>query len=292
MKLLKNKNIRFISFANDIMYGALERIGREAEMSGYFTDVMLFTDKKFDKEYYEKYGYIYEKYKRGYGYWVWKTYILKKALEDLREGDYIVYLDSGCEIQSGNEAKFKEYLHEADTCDLGLVCFSVPFTSGRQYTKMDLIDYCNRTFGCQENMNGFLSTEQIMAGLLVIRKNKNVIEFLDKWYDVMHHHIELFDDTPSKLPNYEGFIESRHDQSVFSLLIKIYGGAIIHSGFEVEAIVDKNRVWRKKKDFPFIATRNRTGKPRLPYKGVRRTLLNLLYDIENALIDAVHAIRS
>jgi len=47
----------------------------------------------------------------------------------------------------------------------------------------------------------------------------------------MVHHLELVDDSPSVLPNADGFIENRHDQSVFSLLCKMTEGVILGHAF-------------------------------------------------------------
>ena len=41
------------------------------------------------------------------------------------------------------------------------------------------------------------------------------------WIEVFEKRFDLIDDTPSKLKNFEKFIENRHDQSVFSILCKI-----------------------------------------------------------------------
>ena len=51
-----------------------------------------------DKEFWKKNGDFIEKNKRGYGYWLWKSYIIKKTMDMMKDGDILLYLDSGCEI--------------------------------------------------------------------------------------------------------------------------------------------------------------------------------------------------
>ena len=51
---------------------------------------------KKDSEFWVKHGNFIENNKRGYGYWLWKSYIVKKQLELMKEGDILLYADSGC----------------------------------------------------------------------------------------------------------------------------------------------------------------------------------------------------
>ena len=47
------------------------------------------------------------------------------------------------------------------------------------------------------------------------------MDFVDEWLRFAAQS-SLIDDSPSKAPNYPGFREHRHDQSIFSLLSKKY----------------------------------------------------------------------
>jgi hypothetical protein len=54
---------------------------------------------------------------------------------------------------------------------------------------------------------------------------------MDEWYKHSCNY-HLITDHHSVLPNADGFIEHRHDQSLFSLLMKKHG--FVQIGFEVE----------------------------------------------------------
>ena len=43
------------------------------------------------------------------------------------------------------------------------------------------------------------------------------------WWDTAKNYPNLFDDSKSITPNFNNFIENRHDQSIFSLICKIKG---------------------------------------------------------------------
>lgn len=51
-------------------------------------------------------------------------------------------------------------------------------------------------------------------------KSKITEKLLIDWNDIRLNHINLFTDKKSAQPNLEGFHENRHDQSIFSMLVK------------------------------------------------------------------------
>ena len=94
--------------------------------------------------------------------------------------------------------------------------FSVPQRSEYQYTKSDLFHYFNSI-----KDRDITHTPQYWAGSFFLKKNIFSNKFLDQWIDVFIKNFNLVDDSPSKIDNFDGFIENRHDQSVFSLLCKL-----------------------------------------------------------------------
>ena len=51
------------------------------------------------EDFIEKYKDIF-KHSRGGGYWIWRPYILRSAINDINDGEYLVYLDAGCTINT------------------------------------------------------------------------------------------------------------------------------------------------------------------------------------------------
>ena len=72
--------------------------------------------------------------------------------------------------------------------------------------------------GVDKNVDIFNSIMH-QATFIILIKNNRTTEFIKEWYSIMCNY-HLIDDTPSELKNDASFIEHRHDQSVFSLLIK------------------------------------------------------------------------
>ncbi|ADG72783.1 hypothetical protein [Brachyspira murdochii] len=87
-------------------------------------------------------------------------------------------------------------------------------------------------------------------------RNDINIKFVNKWIQVYYDDFSLSDDTPSKIANADIFREHRHDQSIFSILSKIYNFyTISYKEFEVN---DKkfpiNALRDKKNIYNFIAS--------------------------------------
>ena len=99
-------------------------------------------------------------------------------------------------------------------------------------------------------------TPQYMAGCFFIKKSKNSISFINEWLDIFYQRFDLVDDTESKLKNLNGFIENRHDQSVFSLLCKKYN-LDSFSAYDCDwAYLNNERTWIHNRKSPFLAKRD------------------------------------
>jgi hypothetical protein len=81
------------------------------------------------------------------------------------------------------------------------------------WTKGDVIDYFD-----VRNDKELLSLGQYSGGVFLVKKTPRTLEFYKKYLDIAIKHPDFFDDSSSKSPNVSGFVEHRHDQSVFTLL--------------------------------------------------------------------------
>jgi hypothetical protein len=134
-----------------------------------------------------------------------------KAMQNMKDGDYLLYLDCGCEV----DARQKDYL---------AYCFETARHAGivatmnsmeHSWNKMDLILHLN-AFD-----NRYINAPQRQAGAILFCVNESTRQLVQKWYETgCNYH--LIDDSPSTHPNLSSFKEHRHDQSIFSLLTKKY----------------------------------------------------------------------
>ena len=195
---------------------ASERFKSQLEELEVFDEIFAFTELNLKKreDFWEKNGNFIENNKRGYGYWIWKPYIIMEQLKCMSEGDILFYADAGCEVDFSKKDKFiqlKNYLMKEDC--IPILADKQPGYKEEFYCKMDTfigMDCCDLDI---------MKTPQYRGGVLGIKNCKEAREFINQWYYYcMHYH--LLDDTPSELDNAKKFKEHRHDQSIFSVLYK------------------------------------------------------------------------
>jgi hypothetical protein len=146
--------------------------------------------------------------KRGFGYWIWKPYIILDALNQISDGDYVVYLDAGIAPIANTQAWFDVIAnHEM------AVFAPVPPEPASKWTKRD----CFVRLGC--DTEAFYNIPMLSSGMQAYRKTPASIEFLHTLRETMQIS-GVLDDTEntSGKENLEGFVAHRHDQSVLCLL--------------------------------------------------------------------------
>jgi len=150
------------------------------------------------------------KIKRGYGLWFWKPYLILKTMEQIEEGDYLFYCDSG--------AVFIEDLHrmipdlEASGHDLMVV-------------EQPLLSHCFTKKECYELMGWHdYSGNQILSGYILMKKSKQSIAYIQEWLDNMKDIRKLYGKKfLSAITEFPDYISHREDQSVLNILRKKWG---------------------------------------------------------------------
>ena len=160
-------------------------------------------------------------WQRGYGYWIWKPYIISQELKKLESNDILFYLDS--HFNFNDESLIEQIIKDLSKDKYGLFWGREARSNDIEWTTPYLVN------AVETELNYKFSNDELMkehgdAGLLFIRKNKFTVDFFEKWFDIMiKHKLELTDyynAAAYELNN--NFIENRHDQSVFNLMVKYY----------------------------------------------------------------------
>ena len=227
----------FMSFGNKKYKNSLQRIGQEAKDINYFDSILLFSeiDLQQDKEFWNQHGSFLLKHSRGYGYWVWKSYLIKKVLQGLNENDILIYVDAGCTINKHGRKRLHEYDAILQNSLFGILSFQLQFTES-QYTKRLTL----------ERLSGDPNALQCISGVILMRKCFHSLFIISLW-EAAGSVYELVDDTITKEEHPE-FIEHRHDQSCLSILLNKHG-----SEFLLDETYSKNM--GDLSLFPFHATR-------------------------------------
>jgi len=151
---------------------------------------------------------------RGYGYWMWKYFLLSEIMKNIPEDDLVCYADIGCTFNKQGLINFEGY--KTITSDRGSLCFDLGHLE-RAYTKMDT--YLRVFPDKMEHLN----TGQRCATTFFLKNNqanRNIVEEIKEICVENNHH--YITDAPSSKSNHPEFREHRHDQSVFSLISKKY----------------------------------------------------------------------
>lgn len=206
--------IWFITFGSHSSYiNAAMRLSSQAKSFNIFTNIIAYTGSYLLQDtFWNKHGNFIRQNNRGFGYWLWKPYLIQKSINQLEDGDILMYLDCGCEL----DIREKEYLLFClDSVKRDKIIGCDTFCLEREWCKQDIIELLGMTG------SPHLTTSQHEAGALMFFVCPETRDIINQWYDLSctYHNI---DDSPSILPNVPEFREHRHDQSIFSLLTKKY----------------------------------------------------------------------
>ena len=263
--MLKRNKIILLAFATEDLRKSIDRFSKQAKQSNFYDEINIFSSNKLSSDLKNKINLLLlSGKKRGYGYWIWKPYLIKKVFDDIKFGDIINYVDIGCHIIKDNLLQFEEYINFINRDDKWILPFqyhsnfdydlkkiSFPSRKEIEYSKADLLKY----FNVYNNKN-VKESPQFWAGCFFIKKNKESINFINEWINVFETKYDLIDDTPSKTKNFTEFLENRHDQSVYSLLCKKYKLESF-SAYECDWVyLNNKRTWEHNKLSPILAKRD------------------------------------
>lgn len=150
--------------------------------------------------------------KKGGGYYLWKPYFLNKAYRELQEGDYLIYTDSGAVYV--NEIRFLIECMEREGVDLMTFCLETDKLE-RRYTKRDAL----LLMGCDSPQ--YTDTPQSIGGYVLLKKSPFVENFLREDLEYAQDRRIITEEKNTQgMPDYDDFVVHRHDQSVWSLMVK------------------------------------------------------------------------
>jgi hypothetical protein len=238
----------FITFGGptENYHNAVKRICKEAQDLRVFHEVIGKTDLdlKNDKDFWDKQSKFIENNKRGYGYWLWKSYIVLSQLEKMNDNDILLYCDSGCHLNPNGLRRLVEYIKMVNNSEYGILSFQMEHLE-HTWTKNDL--FVEMNIPDEHKISG-----QHIATIFFVRKTENTVNLFKEYYNYVSNY-HLLDDTPSITLNHSSFREHRHDQSILSLLFKKYGTVTLadetyFKNWQIDGI-----------KFPIWATRYRNG---------------------------------
>lgn len=184
---------------------------KTAYKRGKVDRVIEYSPNDIDEEFRMRNKSIFS-YERGAGLWLWKPYIILKTLEEIDNGDYIFYCDSGAYYIN----KVQHLINCMESNNEEIMLYELPLVS-KQWTKAETFKFLD----C-DNSN-YKESNQILATYMLIKKSKKTLEFFKEFLEICCDEKcispNLFED---KIQNDEVFIAHREDQSILSILCTKY----------------------------------------------------------------------
>jgi len=239
-------SIHFITYGDDNFKKSRERICGEATNTKWFSTIKYYTNNDYDLDFYNKNKDILDLKlgDKGGGFMIWKPYFVKKKLDQIDFDDFLIFLDAGSTINNNGKKKFEEYLNIVAQTETGILSFKYTndYFIEKKWTINEIFDYFN-----VKNNNEITDTYQILSGLQIIQKKKLSVEIINKWYETVKINPYLFTNYYNDNQNKSYFKDNRHDQSILSIIKKIYKCPVINA----------NEFEFKNPHFPFYASRIR-----------------------------------
>lgn len=212
-------NLHLVYFGDNNFSLGKNRIKKQAKNFGIFKSIIEFGEKDLENNsFWEQYAQPMMLPRSGmpgryYAYYACKPYFILKALERIPKNDVLLYVDSGCELNKNGLEKLQQYYEECVQTEGVFFTLDLPET---QWTKMDTY---RRIVG---NNDEYLMTRQIISTISFLKNTEMVCDLVQKWIDIcVEENGRYLDDSPSQLLNDQIFRENRHDQSIWSLLLKL-----------------------------------------------------------------------
>lgn len=237
---------------------------------GKADEVFEYSEKDLDEEYFTLNPEI-TKIKRGFGLWLWKPYIILKAMELLNDNDILIYSDSGITFVKD----VRKLIPSLDKAKDNILLFELVLLN-EDWTKREAFLYSG--YEPKEN------ERQLVGGFLVLRVNKSSKKFIREWYetcrDIRILSPEIYN---SKIKERSFFKEHRDDQSVLSIVArknKMYAQPDPSEWGEWPFLSNKTgrcNFWEYKRPYPTIIICNRKADSKTYLKRYKRK--HFLYSI-------------
>lgn len=239
--------IHLITYGNEKYQKAKERLYKEAENTGWFDTITLYGPEDLDDQFKTEFKNILSM-RKGAGYWIWKSYIIKRKLKDINDNDILIYLDAGCSINKKGRDRFYQYIEMLNKSDEAIISFQMPLLE-KTWTTKDIFSYFNINLDSEVANSG-----QIIGGIRIMKKCNKLIKLIELESKVYHENpLLVTDHYNGKQEGY--FIDNRHEQSIFSIIRKIHGSILL----EDETWFNGSNQFGRGKSlkYPFWATRKK-----------------------------------
>jgi len=205
--------LHFVTFAdgNEEIISAGKRLINQCNQSTIFASASAYDRSYFENLLDETIIEIMSPENRGFGYWLWKPLLIQQLLAtEIKENEVLIYSDSGTELNLNIVSSSRLQKFVAETQEQPILAFSTHEPEFK-FTKKK----------CLEILVNVSDTEtfQVEATTIVVRNCLESRTFINNWVSIASSdNLSFIDDSLGD--ENPGFVDHRHDQSIFSILYK------------------------------------------------------------------------
>lgn len=202
--------ITYINFAVGEPYEKFRKYNSwTAKKFGKVDTVIEYKKDDIPKAYIDSHIDIFSK-KRGMGLWLWKPYFIDKTLNELNNGDWLFYVDSGAIIIND----VHKLIDCAEKQEQDIMTFEMPLID-HQFTKKE----CYEVMGITD-----YTQNQLAATYILVKKTVKSVRFIQEWLKMCENECMLSPEHFNKnIKEFPDFVAHREDQSLLTLMRIKYG---------------------------------------------------------------------
>lgn len=198
--------IHLVNFADNRFRKQQQNSSKCAIVYGGVDVIHEFSPEDIDNEFKNSNSDIF-KYERGVGLWLWKPYIVSRILNELSDGEYIVYSDAGVGFIRNVNLLIEVMLRD----NVNVMFFGLPMLDV-EWTKKEAFDIA----GYSPKM----SDRQVDGSFFILKVSDEARNIVREWLDLCSNEKALsptvFDSTAISYPS---FVSHREDQSLLSIIL-------------------------------------------------------------------------
>jgi len=191
---------KIITFASNDFYDSAEYLRLSYFMKNDCDEFIIFTEKMIEDFIDEHKNYFINS--KGFGWWVWKPYIIYKTLLEMNDNDILCYIDSGIIVNNDLSMLFN-YLNDYDD----IFFYVGEKKKNKEYTKSKTFQLMN----CEEDK--YYTMYQVMGGFHIHKKTENSMILIKEWLDYCLD-LECINEDTKEM--------HRHDQSILTNVVCKY----------------------------------------------------------------------
>jgi hypothetical protein len=202
----------FLTFANTD-YMSTDRIASQASEFNIFSSITCWTEDDIP-EFIDKHRHHFNLYSDKFGLWLWKPYIIQKRLNELNEGDYLLYLDAGSHLNKKGLSRFNEYISFLKNENISIVAFQAnDCYKAKFYVKADCVNSYFPKF-YELNNNAYY------AGVLLMKNTDFTRRLISEWLSLCENTHFLVPSPSVKFKDPRFFKGQDGDNGILNLVIE------------------------------------------------------------------------